>query len=630
MKRNFPFLCSRHSRNAKRHSFIKRLVPALCLILFVVANAKAQTPPDNKAFYLIGTMNGWTTITENEAADFEYKLTDVDGDGIYTGSFYIPEGELEFKVFSEPGSWSEAPYFGYGSYIYGLNQSFYVFNEDSKNGVITLSPGESSNNVKIANWKGGLMTMSIKWIQDYEGDYIPQICTIKGANQPDMPSTSNTYIIGDFNNWQLPDATSDNGSFKINYLTFDLVGQINQIKQNFNKGDTRIAICKYDDSKGEYAYFKSNSSYDTPFSLYKFTPGSYVYSESGEWISSSNPQSESINIMDWQGGEIAIELYDLYEGNVISYFWNNSDIITEFPKDIYTLVEYNGTKEIFPVEDVADYTYYVWGRCYGQDVSVIFTSENSLNPKPENCWGLEKSLAEYGMDNTNRSGRFYLVKGGEPFTYSFDEMGELFVSVNFTFSQADVSLIFYDDSNKIYVVGDIENNGVANKWLEPSQANADFYNKYFSLTETSRGVFEGTYFIPALDSVLPNFRFYTALTGWDGGDSYGSGWYDFTNMEVDLENGGKVLDCFYGGKGNWSPMLGSSWQSNYVKMTVDTNWQTLTLEVVKDNPSGLPVLENDSNASECWYNLQGIKVERPRSGTYIHVKDGKSTVRILK
>ena len=629
MKQTFSFLFSHHSRNLKKHSFIKRLLAASCLILCMIGSAKAQTPPDNEAFYLVGTMNNWTTVTENAAADYEYKLTDPDGDGIYTGSFYIPEGELEFKVFSEPGDWSEVPYYGYGNFIYGWDDSFCVFNEDNPYNTIILSPGDTSNNVKIINWKGGVMNISINWIPEFEDNYLPQICSITGSNQPKEPPISNIYIIGDFNNWQLPDAASDNGSVKLNYFTFSLTAQSYHIEKNFNKGDISIAICKYDESTGEYGYYKPTTN-DLPFTLYQFASGtntySYAYSQRGEWISTSDPKSLSMNIMDWQGGEIEMQIYDQYDGNVTPYFINHSNIKTEFPSEMYVLTEQNGIKEINPVET----SYYAWANCPGKDVSILFTSENSLNPKPENCWGLEKSLEEYGFDNTHSSGDLFLVRGGKPFSYSFNGTGNLYVYVNFYISQANINLTFKDDSDNLYVVGDVENDGVANKWLEPSQSNADIYNKYFKLSETAPRVFEGVYYIPEVENALPNFRFYHELTGWDGGASMGSGWYDFTNMEVNLDEGPADLDITIGGKGNWSPTLGSSWQSNYVKMTVDLNWNKLTLEVVNDNQSEIPALENDLNTSESWYNLQGIKVERPRAGIYIRVKDGKSNVVILK
>lgn len=595
------------------------------MVICAFGSTYAQAVPDNDAFYLIGTMNGWTTITEAEAADYEYKLTDTDGDGIYTGSFFIPEGELEFKVFSTPGGWNEAYYFG--NY---LDYGYYVFKQDIPNYPIPLTDGNYSNNVKIANWQGGILTISMKWSQNYPGDYIPLICAIKGSGQPEVPEASDIFLIGDFNNWQLPDAKSENGALQVVYDSFDLMSQNYSINPNCKPGNVRLVLCKYNRDANEYEYMKLDSYYDYPFTLYKLSINDQkALTLRGEWVSSSNPESLAIRINDWQGGNIRMRIAEQYDGLIYVNVYNYTDVITEFPSDIYILLEYNGTKEIIPVKDLEKYYFQVWANCYGQDVSITFTSENSENPNPKNCWGLEKTLEDYGFDNINNYGTLFLVKGGKPFSYSFENSGEINVSVDFSVSLATVSLVFGNNSS-MYIVGEVEKDGIANQWLEPSEKNSDFYNKYFRLTETTQGVYEGTYYIPELGSALPNFRFYSSLSGWDGGASLGSGWDDFNSYEVNLNNSPAVLNYIVGGKGNWSPVLGSTWESNYVKMIVDTNSQTLTLELVDDPSGGKPEIEYDSDSSECWYNLQGIRVERPRSGIYIHVKDGKSSVRILR
>lgn len=597
----------------------------LCLVICAIGSSYAQAAPDNDAFYLIGTMNGWTTITDDEAADYEYKLTDPDGDGIYTGSFFIPEGPLEFKVFSTPGGWNEAEYFGY----YGTND-FYVFKQDIPDQPISLVNGDSSWNVKIANWQGGIMTISIKWVQNYTGNYTPVISAIKGSGQPEAPVATDIYIIGDFNDWRLPDATSENGALKTAYEGFDLLQQVFLLKPDFKAGDIRLAVCKYDKEENEYEFMKLSYFFDCPFTLYKLSVNdSKSITLNGTWVSSSNPESLAIIIKDWQGGNIGMNIYARYDGAITAYVYNDTDVIKEFPSIIYILFEYNGTKEIIPVTDLEEYYFQAWANCYGQDVSITFTSENSMNPSPENCWGLEKTLADYGFDDIYNNDRVFIVKGGKPFSYHFDGNGELYVVVDFSMSQASVSLTF-ENARRMYIVGEVEKDGVANEWVEPAEKNADFYNQYFRLDQTSPGVFEGTYYIPEAGGALPNFRFYSELTGWDGGASIGSGWEDFNSYEVNLADGPAILNYMYGGKGNWSPFLGSTWESNYVKMIVDTNSQTLTLEVVDDPSGGNPEIEYASEGTECWYTLQGIKVEKPQSGIYIHVKDGKSSVRVLK
>lgn len=605
---------------------MKKFITFSCLIFCAIGGMFAQDMPDNDAFYLIGTMNDWTTITEAEAANYQYKLTDPDNDGVYTGSFYIPKGEVEFKVFSTPGSWESASYFG-TSMIHDI----YVFNQDLPNTFIYLSDGYYSNNIKIGNWMGGTMTISIKWEQSYAGAYFPMICAIKGSGQPDIPQDPNIYIVGDFNDWRLPDATSDNGAVKTDYLSEDEspYGHYVWINQYFEAGNIRVGVCKYNKDANEYEFLKPDSFYDCPFTLYRYNNVYPYIPLKGQWSTSSNPQDFAMKINDWQGGIILIQVYEWFDGLVEPAFDGITDVVTEFPSDMYIILDYDGTRERIPVSNLAANYFEASANCSGKDVTIIFTSENSWDPSPENCWGLDKSIADYGLNNANSRGTLFLVKGGTPISYNFKNGGNLYVNANFITSQAQVSLTFKDNQG-IYVVGEVEKDGVANNWLQPSEENADFYNQYFRLEETSPGVFEGTYYIPARGIDLPNFRFYSALTGWDGGASIGSAWDDFTYYEVNLEEGEAVLSYVDGGKGNWSPTLGTAWESNYVKMTVNTHYQTLTLLSVDEPLGGNPEIEYAPESSESWYNLQGIKVEKPQSGMYIHVKDGKSSVRILR
>lgn len=621
------FLCNNSWRGLKRVFIGKKLLASLCLIVFTVAGTLAQTAPDNAAFYLIGTMNGWSTITEAEAANYQYKLTDPDNDGVYTGSFFIPKGEVEFKVFSTPGTWESASYFG------TMNGEIYVFNQDigTTYSYITLYEGYYSSNLKIGNWMGGTMTISIKWEQVYSGAYLPVICALKGSGQPDIPQDPNIYLVGDFNDWRLPDATSDNGALKTDYFSegSSLYGQILMINKDFEAGNIQVALCKYNKDANEYEFVKPDSFYDCPFTLYRLSNVYPSYLLSGQWSTSSNPQDFAMKINDWQSGTIHIELLKEYSGYIGTSFYGLTDVITEFPSDMYIILDYDGTRERIPVSNLAANYFEASANCSGKDVTIFFTSENSWDPSPENCWGLDKSIADYGLDSTDSRGTLFLVKGGTPISYNFKNSGNLYVNANFSTSQALVSLTFKDNQG-MYVVGEVEKDGVANNWLQPSEENADFYNQYFRLEETSSGVFEGTYYIPARGNDLPNFRFYSALTGWDGGASIGSAWDDFTYYELDLSSGPAVSNYVDGGKGCWCPVLGTSWQDNYVKMIVDTNNQTLTLEVVDDSSGSIADIKYDSDSTECWYNLQGVKVERPQSGFYIHVKDGKSSVRFVK
>lgn len=111
--------------------------------------------------------------------------------------------------------------------------------------------------------------------------------------------------------------------------------------------------------------------------------------------------------------------------------------------------------------------------------------------------------------------------------------------------------------------------GACNGWTGPDEANAESL-KPWRIYETAIGskIYEGTYTITAGNF---QFRFYAKLTGWDGGDSYGSQ-VDDAPIAISLDN-----DTYSGpitkGKGSWQ--IGDWATDADVKITIDMNKGTV-------------------------------------------------------
>ena len=112
-------------------------------------------------------------------------------------------------------------------------------------------------------------------------------------------------------------------------------------------------------------------------------------------------------------------------------------------------------------------------------------------------------------------------------------------------------------------------------WPEPSQGNKEkLVDGGWFITETEIGsnIFEGEVDMPEGDLT---FRFYSKLTGWDGGDSYGFKTEDEAT-EITLNNGvyeGKGMT----GKGSWT-IVGFPGGKMYLK--VDKNTNTVRFELL--------------------------------------------------
>ena len=84
------------------------------------------------------------------------------------------------------------------------------------------------------------------------------------------------------------------------------------------------------------------------------------------------------------------------------------------------------------------------------------------------------------------------------------------------------------------------------------------------------GIYSGTFDIPEGKF---QFRFYKKLTGWDGGDSYGS---QVDDAPVDITwSDGKASAAATAGKGSWQD---PTWPGGKVYIEVDTNNGIVTFE----------------------------------------------------
>ena len=154
----------------------------------------AQEAPE--ALYVVGQFNDWYTPDYGGG----FPLYDNNGDGTFTGSFYVEAGQAEFKIFtSRDGNWNDpSTYFGCESSV-----GNYVWSD--KPLELTCNH-ETQQNIGIQLWNGGIMELFVtnlgegNWRvtvagpeQDpYPGfDPISTLCM--GFSNPEYPSGFNVY-----------------------------------------------------------------------------------------------------------------------------------------------------------------------------------------------------------------------------------------------------------------------------------------------------------------------------------------------------------------------------------------------------------------------------------------------------
>ncbi|MDE6793096.1 MAG: hypothetical protein K2J48_08450 [Muribaculaceae bacterium] len=194
-----------------------------------------------------------------------------------------------------------------------------------------------------------------------------------------------------------------------------------------------------------------------------------------------------------------------------------------------------------------------------------------------------------------------------------------------TMNTTEKTLLVNEATIPVYICGDISSlDGTNNNFAEPSLANMSFYDTYFRLQQVSKGVYKGTFYIngekwgnkpdPENVDTWPGLRFYTDLTGWYS-DALGAAEWDFTYIPTEW---GKNYPMIEKGMGLWAFYVEERTQ---VFVTVDLNTLNVTFDTTD---TAVEEIGQEDNSPEIWYNLQGVRVDKPQKGIYIRVRNNKT------
>lgn len=555
--------------------------------------AGAATPPD--VLYLVGEMNGWQT--PDTEAGRGYQLTDEDKDGIYTGSFEIPEQACVFKIFTRQSTWENSDsYLGIQDGLY----DWYLFKGDADTLPIGTWPVGYGTNIKITNWTGGTLNLSVK-LTETDGKYESGTVTLSSDTQPEFPKTpATTYVIGAFNDYQIPEGSNLNGAIPMTRYTNDDTLPAYEGRATIPAGQASIAICYVDPVSGKTVYA---CPLGVSASLYSQEEGQPAVSSFKTVSSESfNKETDHLTITNWTGGVLIVQ-FGLIE-NIMQLQWDGAPL-NDFPTEaLYMILETNDGKDIMPV----NLNYYTFFEEIMKIKSIIFTTENSTEPDPSTIWGVAE-----GINNSiSESSQLELAKGGKPIIIDYDGLIGGYVYVNTYGRYAMISLDKYPDYNEIpeiYLVGYMTD------WKEPSAKNEEFYQAY-RLENVGKGNFKGTFFCPCpTEPDKAYFRFYKALTGWDNQDSMGASWYDGETTPVILETNNWCNSYYFlGGKGNWA--LQNWTEDKYVEFNVNMINKMVSMII---SSSGVESVAADCDSEAVYFTLQGVRVAEPAGGIYIKV-----------
>lgn len=416
-----------------------------------------------------------------------------------------------------------------------------------------------------------------------------------------VSATSAYYIVGSINNYNTPTIMSDAEREKYG-LTDEDGDSIYSLKINIPKGQFNFVLFE--------GIVDWNSS-----QIYWATEHVELYDETE--IQLEKTINRNISYSEWAGGEVRLDFDAKTERLKISNLSVNADEI------LYLIGNptNNATPTITNKAQFDKYRY-IDRDGDGKYTGSIYIPENGF----EFCFakGLNGDSTTYivpkdsNIIEFNFNGKYY----GET-EYSQDV--KYFVKENWT-NGGSVDFVYDSNQNTISFSGDslsqakyLYLTGTPTGWLPPVMEYESILKKWrLENSEENENVYKGEFEIDNSQQLV--FRFYNALTGWDGGSVYGCE-IDDNIYDYNVDENGIYRGVIKKGKGCWGF---TQWPTNKLYIEVDLYNMSVvfassvtSVETIEENNLKLHKGLNNqfyiesvgNNVNYCVYNMHGTLVK---------------------
>ncbi len=120
----------------------------------VIVEAGGVDTSNSPFIYLVGMPSGWTEPSADNAAHYEaWKLFDIEGNGVYTGTFDVNEGEFTFRFYKTLSGWDAA---SFGSQAEDVPVDITL-----TDGVYTGAATDGKGSWNCPDWAGGKVEVKV-------------------------------------------------------------------------------------------------------------------------------------------------------------------------------------------------------------------------------------------------------------------------------------------------------------------------------------------------------------------------------------------------------------------------------------------------------------------------------------
>ncbi|MBR5332653.1 MAG: T9SS type A sorting domain-containing protein [Muribaculaceae bacterium] len=326
--------------------------------------------------------------------------------------------------------------------------------------------------------------------------------------------------------------------------------------------------------------------------------------------------SQNISYSNWEGGEVQLEFDSKTERlKIRSLEIDNAEILYLVGAPTGYIEPTIENKELFKEYAFADI-----------DGDGIYKGSISIPSDAfEFCFakGLNGDSTTYVVPNNSEVVKFDfygIYEGATNYTQSLQ-----YWTYNDWQSTEDIEVVYDSNLNTIsFTCGALEQTkylyliGTPSGWIGPDSGNEPYLRKWrLKNSEDNENVYKGEFEIDNSQQLV--FRFYDALTGWDGGRSYGCE-VDDNVFHYNIDENGIYQGVIKKGKGSWAF---AQWPTNKLYIEVDFSNMTVLFScneasvnvVIEDDINICVVGENmlsieTTNENVCYeiYNMQGLLV----------------------
>ncbi len=259
------------------------------------------------------------------------------------------------------------------------------------------------------------------------------------------------YLVGSFNDWQLPDANGDNGAIRFEsedgeryVCTVDLPAGDADMKIYW--GEASDAACKYIGTDASRFELLQVLAANDPF----YTEANPIYGSSRPYAmpfayAEALDDVRPFGLYNWQGGEVTVVVANAAANSRYCYLESTVAPMFKRPnaeEGIYAIVNVGTPSPIIKYIPIGfENAYQSSYKFEGRNVSVILSSEKSASPAAESVWGLleDNPLSELLTGEAIKQGNVHFGPGGDSFEYSFKNWGSLQVNASWAYRTAYVS-----------------------------------------------------------------------------------------------------------------------------------------------------------------------------------------------